>query len=948
MIAKMHFYDLIPEENREVLKKRVFEIFETKSSFRNIYSEIIKSDGSRSIVLTSGLPVFNQNAELKGYRGVDIDITDRVKAETNLSLSEAKFRAITEQTSDFIALTDKNGFITYASSSSSIIFRLSPEEMIGCNFIQFVGKADLNHSENGFRNIVEKAVIIKNSVSLMKRSNGEEFYGELNGSKFINENQEGVLVTIRDITERINAEKEIIKFKTISDQANYGVIITSLDGDFIYVNDAFAKMVGWEADDLIGKNSSVVHNEELSERVTEILALIISKKGFKSEELYHNRKDGSSFPTLMSSKVIFDENNVAQYLSATIIDITESKRKEDELIKIYKAVEQSPVMTVITDLEGNIEYHNEAVTKITGYSKDEIIGRNPRLFSSGETPKEDFQQLWATISSGHEWQGEFHNKKKNGELFWTGVLITPILESDGKLTHYVSVEEDITQRKQNERELLELNSNLEDKVNERTIQLNEARLKLENELIERIEIENDLRWNKSLLELMSNSSPLGFLVVDNRTDNILYFNKRFCKIWEIEQLAEKMQRGELKNNDIIPYCLPILEDIPAFAESCEPLQDEHNRLVLEDEIAFTNNRTIRRFSTQIRGENDEYFGRFYIFEDISVRKQAEESQEQFKLFMNYLPALVFIKDNQSKMIYANNAMDTGLGVSGWINKSLFDTFDRETAERIIEDDRKTIQQGYQLIEESFTNLDGNLHNYETQKFAIPRVGKEPLLGGISIDITERKKTEVLIAQTKENYETFFNTIDDFLFVLDKQGNIIHINNTVYERLEFSREELIEKSVLLVHPPERRDEAGRIVGEMLAGTAEFCPVPLITKSGNKIPVETRVKSGFWDGKPVIFGVSKDVSKIQFSEEKFSKAFNSNSACMAINSSDDGAFIDVNDAFVSTMGYSREELIGKTTLEVDLFERKEDRESIYALLNNHSIVKDLEYNVTKKTG
>jgi len=110
----------------------------------------------------------------------------------------------------------------------------------------------------------------------------------------------------------------------------------------------------------------------------------------------------------------------------------------------------------------------------------------------------------------------------------------------------------------------------------------------------------------------------------------------------------------------------------------------------------------------------------------------------------------------------------------------------------------------------------------------------------SVDISDRKITEDLLHQTRINYETFFNTIDDFLFVLDEQGNIIHTNNTVIDRLGYTGEELAGKSVLMTHPPERREEAGRIVGEMLSGTAEFCPVPVITKAGIQIPVETRVK------------------------------------------------------------------------------------------------------------
>ncbi|MEG4035341.1 PAS domain S-box protein [Microcoleus sp. S36b_A4] len=136
--------------------------------------------------------------------------------------------------------------------------------------------------------------------------------------------------------------------------------------------------------------------------------------------------------------------------------------------------------------------------------------------------------------------------------------------------------------------------------------------------------EAELRWKETLLRSMTHASPLAFFVVDNRSDAILYFNHRFCKIWGIEHLEEQMQRGQLKNNDIVPHCLPVLADVPAFAESCKPLQSEENRAVVEDEIPFSDGRTIRRFSTQIRDDSDRYFGRLYLFEDITERKQIEE------------------------------------------------------------------------------------------------------------------------------------------------------------------------------------------------------------------------------------------------------------------------------------------------------------------------------------
>jgi signal transduction histidine kinase len=132
-----------------------------------------------------------------------------------------------------------------------------------------------------------------------------------------------------------------------------------------------------------------------------------------------------------------------------------------------------------------------------------------------------------------------------------------------------------------------------------------------------------LRRSESILQQMFHATPMGFLLVDNRNDAILHFNLRFCEIWGIAHLADAMRRGELKNGDIIPHCLPVLEDVPAFAASCEGLQLEGNRAIIEDKIPFKGGRFIRRYSTQIRDVNDDYYGRFYIFEDITNQKRLE-------------------------------------------------------------------------------------------------------------------------------------------------------------------------------------------------------------------------------------------------------------------------------------------------------------------------------------
>ena len=205
----------------------------------------------------------------------------------------------------------------------------------------------------------------------------------------------------------------------------------------------------------------------------------------------------------------------------------------------------------------------------------------------------------------------------------------------------------------------------------------------------------------------------------------------------------------------------------------------------------------------------------------------------------------------------------------------------------------------------------------------------------------------LAGQPRINYETFFNAIDDFLFVLENGGRILYMNSTVIDRLGYRPEELLGQSVLVVHPPERREEAGRIVGEMLEGKAKFCPVPLITKSGMQIPVETRVTKGFWDGKPVLFGVTKDISKLKISEEKFSKLFDINPAACGLSDLENHAYTDVNDAFCSLLGYEKHEVLGKSPIDLGILS-PEMRDLVLSKADQFGNVKEVYADLLAKDG
>ncbi|MBF0256862.1 MAG: PAS domain S-box protein, partial [Gammaproteobacteria bacterium] len=199
-----------------------------------------------------------------------------------------------------------------------------------------------------------------------------------------------------------------------------------------------------------------------------------------------------------------------------------------------------------------------------------------------------------------------------------------------------------------------------------------------------------------------------------------------------------------------------------------------------------------------------------------------------------------------------------------------------------------------------------------------------------------------------NFRIFFDSLSDFLFILDEQGRILRVNQTVRERLGYTDEQLIGQSVLMVHPPARRQEAADIVQKMLQNQADTCPVPLQARAGQQIPVETRVMPGQWNGAPALFGISHDLTALAASEEKFAKAFHFSPAPMAITRLEDGVFLEVNGAFSQLMGYSPEEVMGKSSRELGIFADRGQREAIVRQVLEQGAVCGFEVQVRNRDG
>jgi diguanylate cyclase (GGDEF)-like protein/PAS domain S-box-containing protein len=252
-------------------------------------------------------------------------------------------------------------------------------------------------------------------------------------------------------------------------------IITHLDGKIQFVNSAAIELIGaTSAGELIGKNFLDLVHPDSHELVFQRMQKSLKDKTVNplvNEKFL--RLDGKTIDVEVVSRTIKIDGSTT--FLAVFRDITERKNANERLQQLSRAVEQSPASIVITNTDGIIEYVNPRFTQVTGYTSEEVLGKNPRILSTDQTPRGTHRDLWSKITVGREWQGEFVNRKKNGELYYESAIISPILDANGVTTHYLAVKEDITERKRAEDELHQANQKLQFQLE--AIQLLQAELR---------------------------------------------------------------------------------------------------------------------------------------------------------------------------------------------------------------------------------------------------------------------------------------------------------------------------------------------------------------------------------------------------------------------------------------------------------------------------------------
>jgi len=424
--------------------------------FRDVNQPRVLPTGEVIWLSISGKPVFDNTGQFKGYRGTAIEITQRVLVEKELRESEQRFKDFSNVASDWFWETDAEDRFSYFSDQLELITGLHPAQYLGKtreetkpsgindgSWAKFLEKIA---GHNDFRNVTWSRL----------RPDGAEVWISVSGMPRFDEGGTfaGYRGTGTDITNEVKASNEINRTQELLFNAvevmEDGFVLFDAEDRLVLSNQKY-KEVYFEIADVLKPGVTFKEIIEAAAERFQIFDSLEDKEAWLKERLeQHNNPTGPFDQKLTrGSWVRVIERKTAEGgIVGLRIDVTKEKQEEQEFRKLSHALEQSPSIIFITDVEDRIEYVNPMFTKICGYTADEVIGKNPRILESGETPAEVYTDLWEAIESGHEWRGELRDRRKDGSRFWAYATISPVKNNDGEITHFVSMHEDITQRKE--------------------------------------------------------------------------------------------------------------------------------------------------------------------------------------------------------------------------------------------------------------------------------------------------------------------------------------------------------------------------------------------------------------------------------------------------------------------------------------------------------------------
>ena len=447
----------------------------------NEESVTFADDGHSALLETIKTPMRDPSGRLIGVLGIARDITNIRQAQHALRESEERFHALFENmlSGVWILAPVEDGcdfVIRDANLAVSRIEGLNLDAVLGRRLTEaFPGVVGLGLV--GVLGRVWRTGVPEHLPPTVYRDGAHQGWREC----FVYRLPQGELVTVyEDVTQRkrleLALEESRERLALALDASDLGTWDWQIPTGAIQVNARWMGMLGYDPNELAATDfatwQGLCHPDDL------VVARGALERHFAGEtpiyeaETRLRHKDGHWVWVLDRGKVVeWDAEGRPLRMAGTHLDVSARKVSEESLRKLSLVVEQSPASIVITDLEGRIEYVNPAFTQISGYSLEEARGQNPRILNSGYTPREVYTNLWETLERGDVWRGEFRNRRKDGSDYVELAIISPVRQTDGQITHYLAIKEDISDLKRAEEELERYRLHLEELVEVRTREL---------------------------------------------------------------------------------------------------------------------------------------------------------------------------------------------------------------------------------------------------------------------------------------------------------------------------------------------------------------------------------------------------------------------------------------------------------------------------------------------
>jgi two-component system, cell cycle sensor histidine kinase and response regulator CckA len=426
--------------------------------FSDVYTkEYRRKDGTVFPVELRTFLLRNGDGQPAAMWAIVRDITERVRALDDLRKSENLLRAMVTGTTDAVYIKDLAGRYLLFNSAAEAITGKAAVEVIGHDDTFLFPPDEARAVMEGDRRVMESGHAQTYEEVVTHASGEPRTYLSTKGPMLDLDGQVvGLFGIARDITDRKRVEQELQRsekrFSAVFRHAPAAMTISRLsDGQLVDANDACFQLVGGSLEQAVGRTPRELGWWIRPEVPEQVAAELRANGVVQALEMQARTKAGTIADLLFSSQRI-DLDGEPHMLSLAQ-DITARKRAEAERDRLVAAVEQAAEAFVITDPLGKIEYVNSAFEGITGYSRAEVLGQNPRILNGGQHDKAHYQTLWATITGGAIWKGRFTNRKKDGTLYEEEAVISPVKDASGRIVKFVAVKRDVTRERSLEEQL---------------------------------------------------------------------------------------------------------------------------------------------------------------------------------------------------------------------------------------------------------------------------------------------------------------------------------------------------------------------------------------------------------------------------------------------------------------------------------------------------------------